>query len=77
VASRNPEATVAHELGHFLDHQGFGEKGKYSSEYDPLFAAWREAVNKSLAIKRLQQIVKWKDTDKDTRERMAYYLQPS
>lgn len=76
AASRNPEATIAHEIGHFLDHQGFGEKGKYSSVDDPLFAAWREAVGKSFATQRLQEILDSPLSDRSDKGRAKYYLDP-
>ena len=38
-----------HEAGHFLDHQGFGVPGEFSSAFDPRFAPWWEAVQKSQA----------------------------
>jgi len=30
----HPGMTTAHEIGHFLDHQGFGKKGVFSSDTD-------------------------------------------
>lgn len=48
------QLTLAHEIGHFLDHQALGEKGKMASERDPALQAWRDAVDKSQAVERLR-----------------------
>jgi SPP1 gp7 family putative phage head morphogenesis protein len=41
--------TTAHEAGHFLDHQAFSP-GKFASETNAKFAAWRDAIDKSAAL---------------------------
>jgi len=51
----HPELTLAHEIGHFIDHQAFGEKG-FSSLKDDMFAEWRDAVSKSNATKEIKDI---------------------
>lgn len=52
----HPMTTFAHEVGHFLDHQGFGKKGTYSSISDPAFQRWRDAVLASRAYKRFAEL---------------------
>lgn len=44
------ELTLAHELGHFLDHQGMGTVGQHASKSNRIFDKWRESVAKSDAI---------------------------
>lgn len=51
----HPELTVAHEIGHFIDHKGFPGAG-YASPTSPLFAGWRDAIRNSEAFKRLQAL---------------------
>jgi hypothetical protein len=52
--SERPALTAAHELGHFLYHQGFGQK-IFASEFDPP-PAWEvccEAVNDSATMQTI------------------------
>jgi SPP1 gp7 family putative phage head morphogenesis protein len=51
----HPELTLAHEIGHFIDHQAFGEKG-FSSTNNEMFAGWRDAVDNSNATKEIKSI---------------------
>jgi SPP1 gp7 family putative phage head morphogenesis protein len=51
----HPELTLAHEIGHFIDHQAFGEKG-FSSTNNEMFAGWRDAVANSNATKEIKSI---------------------
>ncbi len=51
--SVNPELTVAHEIGHFLDHQGLYLSGKFGSELSPAFEKWRNAIDESDATKAI------------------------
>lgn len=51
--SDHPMLTLAHEFGHFLDHQGVGVKGDYSSRSDAAFGKWRAAVESTAAYKEL------------------------
>lgn len=48
------QATLAHEVGHFLDHMGMGETGKFASETSPLLQEWRLAARSSQAVQSLQ-----------------------
>ena len=52
----HPQLTFAHEMGHFIDNQGFGTRKGFASEDDPRFAGFREAVGKSAAAKRLGEL---------------------
>lgn len=45
--------TLTHEIGHFLDHRGYGRSQRFSSTFDSKWAAWRAAVSKSDAIAKL------------------------
>jgi hypothetical protein len=72
-ASVNPELTVAHEVGHFLDHHAFGTAGTYSSINDPLFDAWRKAIDNSQATRDLSDLLN-AATDGWTAKRVSYYL---
>jgi len=48
------QSTLAHEVGHFLDHMGIGEAGKFASESSPLLQEWRQVVKASQAVQTLQ-----------------------
>lgn len=50
------ELTAAHEIGHFLDHQGIGKKHQFSSKNDDIFEGWRKAVLSSDAIRTLKKV---------------------
>lgn len=52
----HPELTAAHETGHFIDHQGIGKAGEFSSIADGLLDEWRQAVRGSQAIQRLGEL---------------------
>lgn len=69
--SVNPELTLAHELGHFIDHHGFGRPGTWSSEEDEAFAGWREAVANSTATRALKELAGGR-----SKKRARYYLAP-
>lgn len=47
------QTTLAHEVGHFLDHMGIGEPGKFASESSPLLGEWRQAAGMSRAMQTL------------------------
>lgn len=47
------QTTLAHEVGHFLDHMGIGEPGKFASESSPLLGEWRQATGMSQAMQSL------------------------
>ena len=51
----HPDLTLAHEIGHFIDHQAFGEKGVFSSIKSDIFAEWRDAVDNSNATKVINE----------------------
>lgn len=54
----HPELTLAHEIGHFLDHQGAGERGVFSSVEDGAFAEFRRVVSQTRAIREIERLVK-------------------
>lgn len=47
-----PELTLAHEIGHFIDHQAIGTIGKFSYT-DPIWDEFLQAAGNSEAIKAL------------------------
>lgn len=54
TSSPHPEMTLAHEIGHFLDHQALGRKRAFT--YDgPFWQGWQAAVESSQAISQLRQ----------------------
>jgi len=61
--SRNPELTLAHEIGHFIDHQSIGLTLGFSSIDDPIFDNWRNAVKGSEATKKLRAFAGQKRAD--------------
>lgn len=56
-AAAHPEMTLAHEIGHFLDHQGAG-KGKHASVTSDDFAEFRKAAQESKAIQEIERLIK-------------------
>lgn len=48
--------TAAHEIGHFLDHRGWGNIERMSSGSEAAAKAWRDAVNASPSIQRLREL---------------------
>lgn len=72
--SVNPELTLAHEIGHFIDHQAFGSAGVYASIDDVLLAKWRDAIDASQATAALLD-VKANHGDRLHRKRAGYYLE--
>ncbi len=50
------ELTLAHEVGHFLDHHAIPGKG-FSSKYSKQMKAWRDAVHSSRAHKELKALL--------------------
>lgn len=51
----HPEMTLAHEIGHFLDHKGTPGPG-FASEKAKLFADWRDAVRSTDAFRQLNEL---------------------
>ena len=47
--------TFAHEVGHFLDHKGWGGSG-FAAGSDPAAKAWRDAVINSPEVQRLAEL---------------------
>ncbi|MDD5274378.1 MAG: phage minor head protein, partial [Methylovulum sp.] len=58
------ELTLAHEIGHFIDHQAVSGVGVFASESSPLMDEWIAAVDASKATELL----------KVDNPKMAYYL---
>lgn len=54
--ARSPvlEFALAHELGHFIDHQALGIAGRFASHAHPLLEDWRQAVLGSRAVRDWQ-----------------------
>lgn len=50
----HPELTLAHEIGHFLDHQGIGNPRNMETTDGTLFADFFKATQESEAINRLR-----------------------
>ncbi len=68
--SHHPPLTLAHEIGHFIDHQVLGDAGAFASTKSPLLEKWREAVKASEATQSLSKLL----TDSLHRVRATYYL---
>ncbi|MBL8186577.1 MAG: minor capsid protein [Acidobacteria bacterium] len=51
----HPELTLAHEIGHFLDHQGV-QKGTHMSARSDVFAEFRQAAEQSRAIQEIRRL---------------------
>jgi hypothetical protein len=49
--------TLAHEIGHYLDHHGLGAVGRFASEAKdtPAWQAWRKAVQESWGYRHLTE----------------------
>ena len=63
--------TTAHEVGHFLDHQGLGShRGSYASRTDPELREWREAMRQSASYKKLQE-TRGKAIEQEVQARIA------
>lgn len=67
-----PRLTVAHEIGHFLDHQAMGITKRFDYT-GPFWADWRAAVAKSQAVQDLQAAApsRYRDYLLETRELWA------
>ena len=65
--------TLAHEIGHFIDYRGIGQKGKFSSVLDPQLNKWRQAV---LESKQYKYLVNLRDslTNPEQLEYLNYLL---
>jgi len=51
----HPELTTVHELGHFIDLDGIGTKGKFSSRLGEI-TGWKNAVTNSQAYQDLKKL---------------------
>jgi hypothetical protein len=80
------ELTALLEIGHWLDHQGIGIPGQFSSRSHPLLADWRRAVDTTKLTSRLEDMAQarslpWRFPDGrvrnvDIRDRVAELLEP-
>lgn len=61
VADAWPALTTVHEIGHFLDYWVLGKQGKNASHSHPDLQAFREAVDKSQAVKQLRKTLEGDD----------------
>ena len=62
------ELTLAHEIGHFLDHQVLDKRGVFASDTSELLDGWRKAVKKTKAFERLKEtyntrLYRYKDSE--------------
>ena len=62
----NKEFTLAHEIGHFIDHRGIIKNGQFASADSAEFEGWRNAIAASEAIKTLVDMAYHKGTVKGT-----------
>ena len=70
----HPELTLAHEIGHFVDHQGVGAVGVYASTSDSLMADFRRIVQSSEAVSKLGDIRKL-SSNRRLRDYVLYLLE--
>lgn len=54
-AGEHPRLTFAHEVGHFLDHKGWGAPG-YSSAFEGAAEPWRKAIAASPEVQALRDL---------------------
>jgi hypothetical protein len=73
--SVNPELTIAHEIGHYIDHHAIGRSGVYASIDDALLDNWRQAIASSQATAKMDDVLR-NHADHFTREKASYYLEP-
>ena len=50
------ELSTVLEIGHLLDHQAIGTPGIFASEYHPLLAEWRQAIDSTRAVQKLEDL---------------------
>lgn len=55
VKGTHRELTLAHEIGHAIDHQMLDIAGRYASQTSTKLSAWRNAVKESRAFKALRE----------------------
>ena len=68
------ELTLAHEIGHFLDHKGLPGPWMSSEKHADL-AAWRDAVMATPEVRDLRQLYE-AETGGDMRRYLSYLLRP-
>lgn len=58
ASGSHPRLTLAHEVGHFIDQQGFGQGKGYASQHDPApeWVALRAALDNSPTMQRLHSL---------------------
>lgn len=69
----HPMMTCAHEIGHFLDDQGIGKRGKWASANSATLDKWRTAVHNTDKIKGIQQL-RASATSLQVRDKLDYLL---
>lgn len=69
--SPHPRLTFAHEVGHFLDHKGWGGKG-FASVNAPAAEVWRKSVLNSPEVMRLMEL-RTQATTAQMRKDAVYY----
>jgi len=57
TTSGHPPLTLAHEIGHFIDHQALGDIGLFASKDSPMLEGWRNAIAVSAATKALEDLL--------------------
>ena len=75
TAVRRPGLAVLYEIGHLLDHQTLGERGRFASFDHPRMAAWRRETYATRAIAELRRL---RDTGRYVAlaEHFDYLLRP-
>jgi hypothetical protein len=56
IGAHWPASTTVHELGHVIDHHGFGAGAAFVTRTDPRFVGWRVAVATSQALTDLANL---------------------
>jgi predicted SprT family Zn-dependent metalloprotease len=67
------EFSLLHELGHYIDHQGFNPY-REASKSDEMLDEWRKVLEKSDSVKQLRKAVSRKS---DFADFARYLLRPS
>ena len=57
VRGRTLALTALHEIGHYLDWQGFGVDGEWASRFDPRLEEWWQAVKATAAYAELDRLL--------------------
>jgi hypothetical protein len=82
ASGSHKELSLAHEIGHFIDHQGI-TPGAFASAGDRRFDSWRQAIESSAAVRRLRELAETSyvilpdaQRHRINRQHVAYLLEP-